>query len=243
MSAPVAYIELDLFGLGISKKMLVPAQWNQLSDATMSLMGKEIFSTNSAPHLCTELLHQWAKEQKTDLPSDLAAWLSPEQASLELLPVLNHFFEKIDRTVAPWKEGRAHPADDFNEITCGTFEDCEAHFILYAEDKNEEHLIEIADLLYGDKAFAKDHWREVYLYYSGCRQHIMQMFPAVFKSGGDGGNVQAVAAFTRLIHSGAGERNGSRRDIRSMPLKEFLFDITLQIEQNEALEAEMKKHA
>lgn len=80
----------------------------------------------------------------------------------------------------------------------------------------------------------------VKLWFVGCKSMLPEMFPLVF-SPPDKGDKPTLSsdtaepdpfAFTKLIHLGAGPKNGTRDHIREMRLLEFLFDLNLEFEKN-----------
>lgn len=75
----------------------------------------------------------------------------------------------------------------------------------------------------------------VLLWYMGCKALLPKMFPLVYNhpaaAPGDIAEPDPMA-ITRLIHHGAGPKNGTRDDIRRMRLHEFLFDLNLEAEKD-----------
>lgn len=69
------------------------------------------------------------------------------------------------------------------------------------------------------------------LWYMGCKAQLPFMFPMVFNQNADGDGKPDAMATTKLIHHGAGPKNGTRADIRKMLLFEFLFDLQLEAEK------------
>lgn len=68
-------------------------------------------------------------------------------------------------------------------------------------------------------------------WFMGCKAELPEAYPNVYGKG-EGviiiGEYQVdTMAFTKLIHHGAGPKNGTRADIRRMRLREFLFDLNL----------------
>jgi hypothetical protein len=70
------------------------------------------------------------------------------------------------------------------------------------------------------------------LWYMGCKAQLPKMFPMVFTQDPAASDAEPDAmATTKLIHHGAGPKNGTRADIRNMLLFEFLFDLQLEAEK------------
>lgn len=150
------------------------------------------------------------------------------------------------------------PADNFNDITVGEFEDAEHYFIKWFQSKEQ---VEIADLIgvlwrpvadgqrvpYLEYHISFESARTIellrpnmryvaLLWYMGCKALLPRMYPLVY--GGTDAPVDANTppevdrmAITKLIHHGAGPKNGTREQIRKMKLHEFLFDLNLEAEK------------
>jgi hypothetical protein len=155
------------------------------------------------------------------------------------------------------------PADDFNSITVAEFEDAEIFFHQFQQNPQAGSLSYLAAILYRpagkpyltinsntmqatswpvdkyQKKMAKlPAWElyTIYLWYAGCRQQLLQVFPNVFGDAGTGNDAADPAAFTKCIHAAAGQKNGTRQQVRLTPLKELLFDLEQQAIQAQELE-------
>jgi hypothetical protein len=63
----------------------------------------------------------------------------------------------------------------------------------------------------------------MYLWFAGCVATLPLLFPNVYEGNGGTADEPDPMAFTKCIHTGAGNKNGTRQQIRMMPLEEFLF--------------------
>lgn len=145
--------------------------------------------------------------------------------------------------------------ENFDNITCGEFEDTEIFFNDFINDPRKEPLAHLAAILYRKKDQeyiffdARKHvWKPyqhekylqrflelpeellyaIFIFYSGCRSMLPLWFSAVYDTGnGTTKSEPDLMAFTKCIHAGAGERNGSRETIRRTLLKEFFMDMNL----------------
>ncbi len=74
---------------------------------------------------------------------------------------------------------------------------------------------------------------------------MVLLFPDVFSAGGNDTTMldepTDLSSFTRLIHSGAGAKNGTRTEIRATPVKEYLVDCQWAAEQAKQAEQDAKK--
>jgi hypothetical protein len=146
------------------------------------------------------------------------------------------------------------PEEEFNSITCGEYEDTEIFYHQFRQQPSGEPLAHIASILWRKKGvpyisydYKSGKYRSydsekifplfmklppwilytIFIWYTGCRE----MLPKIFRNVCDGGEENAqpdMLAFTKCIHSGAGEKNGSRNQIRMMLLKEFFLDMDLE---------------
>lgn len=102
-------------------------------------------------------------------------------------------------------------------------------YITYAADKKIPQFLKLSpELLYTH-----------FIWYSGCRAQLPMMFPSVYDAGQSGQTDQLdLMAFTKCIHSGAGQKNGSREKIRTMKLYEFMFEMELEAQHAAEQEAQ-----
>ena len=71
------------------------------------------------------------------------------------------------------------------------------------------------------------------LWYMGCKVFLPRWFPLVMNTGGSEAPAEVdPMAVTKLIHHGAGPKNGTREQIRMMKLKEFFYDLQLEAEKD-----------
>jgi len=187
--------------------------------------------------------------------------ISVEDMAMNYGPLTEFITNGIALTAQPVTiKGMASPEDGFANITCGEYEDAEALFMeileqlkQYQEDTKGEfindHLHVLCKwfaVLYRPKT--EDGNAEPYipakaqvynpgtqnlllamLWYMGCNAQLPKMFPMVFLH--DGKAEPDPMAITKLIHHGAGPKNGTREQIRQMPLLEFLYDLQLEAEK------------
>lgn len=164
-------------------------------------------------------------------------------------------------------QGRTLHPQLFENITCAEFEDCEVLAMRFAEEPSPELLANLSAILFRIKTiggvepymklnpvtaqyvtyatekkivpFLKLPPEQLYahfIWYSGCRAQLPLMFPGVY-DGGTPGQLDLMA-FTKCIHSGAGQKNGSREKIRTMKLYEFMFEMELEAQRAAEQEAQ-----
>lgn len=145
------------------------------------------------------------------------------------------------------------PQDAFTSLTCAEFEEAEVHYLQFKQKPNEEALINLAavlfrpknqDFIYFNKRkhqfvqynYEKElpHFKKlepkilysIFTWYDGCRSQLPQMFPNLYSGENKNHNTEIdFFSFTKCIHAAAGEKNGSRTEIRRMKLLELFFDM------------------
>ena len=80
----------------------------------------------------------------------------------------------------------------------------------------------------------------ILIYYAGCRAQLPKYFPDLYDSGKKNGKPDPTI-FTQTIHSGAGAKNGTRNQIRTTKLFEFLFECNQEAKKAKELQAEYDK--
>lgn len=154
------------------------------------------------------------------------------------------------------------PEGNFDSITCGEFEDTEIFFQDFVADPRPEPVAHLCAILWRQKDqdymffdAKKNVWKTydhepflqqftklsepqlyaIFTWYAGCRSLLPGWFPDLYGGGGDESAATDMLVFTKCIHAGAGEKNGSRTDIRRMLLKEFFMDMNLSAKSNKNL--------
>ncbi len=146
---------------GINASVEVPAQWNELDRDELLHIAEHLLWPYVKPEYFLSavfffLLQHRAKRQGIDLPASFANMLNAEDIAmyqgeaLEWIRRDNQLTEQLIPTVAPYKRDflMRGPVSNFNDLTCGEFEDCEVFSFLYNQEKNKEHLLMIMAILY-----------------------------------------------------------------------------------------------
>lgn len=157
--------------------------------------------------------------------------------------------------------------DDFDNLTCGEFEDADIYFNEFTQTRKVEALLSFMAVLYRkdnlpymvintstgklettdltkavDNFSRVDPWKlyATYIWFFGCKSQLPEYFPTVF-AGGDDSKPKDPHAFTKCI-IGAGPKNGSRDQIRVTLLKEFFMDMEIEAAQTQELNEKYGKH-
>lgn len=259
-------IDIDLFNTQFSETVQMPETWNDFTVQELELLSRTLNNNGSAVEYVLSVLQGRIAMKGLKMPSGMIYKLNPEDVGGELMDMAELWLKQNNLTKNPYPElqGYIGPADDFNNLTCGEFEAAEVAYLLASSEKSQKNLAELAAILWRPKQ--KNGKRQPYepndeipsffhnidpvilqviwLWYMGCRDNLSNIFPRLFpKSGNNKNENPDLTAVTKMIHSGAGERNGSRKEIRAMLLKEFLFDVQLQMQDYEDMKAKMKKNS
>lgn len=252
-----------------------PTGWDDLTTPQLEAVAKNILEEYPSQHeakaaLFGELLNLAAGKK-------IAHLLSAEDAVINGYPLIDFLFTsnqltkqpypllKVPNRMVPCKPLKMQgPASDFENITCGEFEDCEIFYTQFKQEPDPAYLVSLAAALYRpagvpymaykaandtyshyDAERMHPHFKKlkpwqlysIFLWYSGCREQLPGIFPYCFGGGASSSTEADYLVFTRCIHAGAGPKNGSRNQIRCMPLKEFFFDVN---SENEKAEEQLK---
>lgn len=231
--------------------------------------------------ILTGLLSIRAKTKGIELTGNILKRLDAEDAFINGYPLCDFIFTDNNLTTQPFPAIRvpfhfSHPlkslttfygpASDFDNITCGEFEDAEIFFYQFRDNPSHDALAHLAAILWRPKNTPYirlvDHRKEeynveavvplfsqlpawqlyaIYTWYVGCREQLPKLFRHAFGSEGKKSAANDYMAFTKCIHAGAGPKNGSREQIRLLPLKEFFFDIDLEALKAKEMKAELEK--
>lgn len=240
--------------------MQFPQEWNELTLAELLFISRQLITKYETVyempfHILKFIITERASEQNLQLPKKMFRRLSQEDAATNGIALLQFLFDKNDLTNTPQfqVDDAVSPGNSFSTITCGQYEDCEQYFFYYREKNESKYLLKMFARLWPSASSVADEIHEkrleqiatpemlflVYLWFIGCRHLMPLWFPNLFGGGEETGQPD-VAAFTKCIHAGAGPENGTREQIRCMPLKEFAYDIELKIIRNKELESKFK---
>lgn len=252
-----------------SQKIELPLDWNEFDFAELKIIVKALTSNTPKPVLGMNILAY--RMQKNRVKNIELFQLDDDDLVNELLPLVDHWLENINLTKNPQlKLDDFLSLPNFDSMLVGEYEEADINYILYNEYKNPQHLIALAQGLWrpvidGKRATAEGYeysgsffqklselkLQLIYLWFTGCRNELLSLFPNIFgrndnpdeTTDTEQNNEQQALGITDLIHAAAGERNGTRREIRwKTSIKEFLYDCQLQQEQHEEWLVNMKKN-
>lgn len=279
-------IQIDLYQPNaVDASIQFPSEWNEFTLPELHLVSKSILSNFATPaQAAAGLFLSLLKIRTGKKVKDIEKRLDAEDAVINGLPATDFIYKENNLTKEPYKKLYVRwPAanspwlmamhgrdDDFNNLTCGEFEDCEIFYNQFIIEPNAIALANLAAILYrtqGKKYLRlspNDGWVQynsekmvpsfiklkpwilysIFLWYAGCRAQLPKIFPNCFGSAappsGGGGGEPDFMIFTKCIHAGAGPKNGSRNDIRCTLLKEFFLEIELQNIENEKIKNDIE---
>jgi hypothetical protein len=258
-----------------------PTEWNELLLQELHSIAQSILLNFKMPSAAQamvflSLFKHRCKQQ--GLPADYLKKLDAEDCAINGMPLTEFIYTANNLTRQPYpilplainncplvpKKEMTGPEDDFNNITCGEFEDAEIFYHQFKAEPKPEALAHLASILYrvsGDKYLqfnAADgtytHYNAdklypkflklqpwvlftIYLWYVGCKEQLPKLFPNVFSSAGSSDAEPDMMVFTKCIHAAAGAKNGSRSQVRLTLLKELLYEIELETIKAKELQA------
>lgn len=219
-------VELNLYQPGkVNETVLFPSEWNDLQLPELHLVAKSILSNitdpaQAAAALFLELLKMRCGKKVKNIQQRLDA----EDAVINGMQALDFLYKQNNLTKQPYpllnvpnrmipcKPFRMDgPADEFNSITCGEFEDTEFYFNQFRQYPEAKWLASLAAILYRPKYvhymqydaktasyntydsermfhhFMKlKPWQlySIFLWYAGCREQLPKIFPNCFTGSG-----------------------------------------------------------
>lgn len=240
-------ISITLFVSGNELTIPFPEEWNELTPDELRFCINGQVNENSKPKIFVHLLSSSAARNKIKLPKNWQYSLNKEQAAIASIDCLNFLYDENNLTKSPFPELKIGkkifkgPTDEFENLTCGQMELCYPALERFKESTDLKYLFELNSYLFNCtideiKKVDVDILLCMYTWFAGCLSILPQIFPNLYE--GNAAEEFDYIAFTKLIHAGAGDRNGTRKEIREMPIKEFQFDLELL-----AIEAKKQENA
>lgn len=241
--------------------LLFPTMWDELLLTELELIATALTTDTGTQDLLISMMQQRAKHQGLQLPDNWQLMLNFEAAATEALPLVDNLLANINLTVNPYPRIKEliGPETAFSDMMVGEFEEADGLYNKYCSDKNESHLLELARLLWRQPADGSskrypysdiEQFRPyfmlkpdtvklqvIYLWFTGCRRTMVHAFAEVFEGGEPSDD--NIPGITKLIHAGAGAKNGTREYIRKhTPLLEFMYDCKLEVQNIKRIEAQ-----
>lgn len=216
-----------------------PTEWNELRTSELIHIAQAFFlNTRTEADVFISIL-QSRIEQSIGLKEAkrIIALLNIDDLATEY-NLLSKFYREFNQlTALPFKQYDGYiPEPNFDSLTVGEYEEADQQLHQFLQEKNNTYAIELARIVFRtEKNPLKEHEALVVaLWFIGCKNQLLHIFPLLFNSSGESDETPSPydpMALTRLIHAGAGPKNGTRPQIRATLLKEFLYECQLQAEQ------------
>lgn len=161
---------------GVNASISIPAEWNEVDQEELLHIAENMLWPYVKPEYFFSavfffLLQHRAKLQGIQLPASFANMLNAEDIAmhqgeaLEWIRKDNTLTDQIIKSIhvggsSPTLYG---PAGQFNDLSCGEFEDCEVFSHLYNQEKKDDHLLMITAILYRP---GYGNWRLSYIFTS-----------------------------------------------------------------------------
>jgi hypothetical protein len=250
-----------------------PTDWNELTRTELKAMSSLLLTPFDKPEQFKALaLGQLLRSRSTDLPKDFFQKMNADDVVIAGFPLVEFLIKDNTLITQPFPvlrpKWRAYhgPANAFESLTCGEFEDADIFYHEFQEKPEKEPLARLAAILWRPRKvpyikfnrfshkyisynaekrlpvfmnLPADVLHTIFIWYAGCRHHLEKIFPNVHE-GGTSKDAPDPLAFTKCIHAGAGAKNGSRDQIRCTLMMEYFFEMELEAKKSKELKAEIE---
>ena len=250
-----------------NKEIQFAENWNELLPAELEAIAQHFLITDGdintvKASLFTALLK--IRSGDAELPNRLDA----EDCAINGLDLISYLFTSNGLTKQPYPALQiggnlfTGPADHFDTIQTGEYEEAFIHYLNFKESNDAAHLLQLAATLYRPaplkfityqaasadnivyayeanvpifKALSAVQLYTIFMWFDGCQALLQAIFANVY-NGSASDDAADLLVFTKCIHAAAGDKNGTRDAIRRMLLKELLFDMEQEAIKQKELE-------
>lgn len=255
-------------------KVPFPATWNELTTAEVVGINKRLLAVlppHQEPTRQTNILLYLLRSRfkKTKVPRSAYPMIDIQDFATAQADLLQFIFESSTLTRQPFarllrkipyiRPAAIGPADEFNDLHVGEYEDADIFANLFAQTKEAKFLQLLAATLYRPSRTWQPgynaerqlrHFKKIpvpvlmaiYTWFKGCQASLPPLFPHVMDKPGKASNKPPdLTLFTQCIHAAAGPKNGKRSEVRALNLKEFLYEMNLEAKAAKDQIAAMEK--
>lgn len=155
-------VEINLYQPGrVNDTIQFPSQWNEFNLQEIHIIAKTILSNfATAPQANASLFLNLLRMRSSKKFKGIEKHLDGEDIVINGYPAISFIYKENNLTRQPYPKIKLPglsfrnyygPADDFNSLTCGEFEDAEFFFNRFKIDQTAEHLAHLAAILYRPK--------------------------------------------------------------------------------------------
>ena len=216
-------VEMNLYQPGvINATIQFPSEWNDLSLEELHLVAKSILSNfKDGAEAAVALFLGILKIRCKKVCPDIDRRLDAEDAYINGMPATDFIYRQNNLTRqpyptvkipwpypgSPFKRTMYGLQDDFNNITCGEFEDADIYFQQFRQDPSGDAAANLAAILYRPKGRKYMRWSwfkgeyivydaekmaplfkklkawelySMFMWYAGCREQLPKIFPNCF---------------------------------------------------------------
>lgn len=164
-------VEINLFQPGkVDAVLQFPQEWNELHVQELSAISKNFLTEFKQKYdgkvsIFLDMLLFRSRHHKASLPKDFQLNLNEDDTLINGLPLVDFIYEGNTLTKNPYpyilnsQFPIVHcklygPADEFNDLTCGEFEDAEIFFHQFVDEPQQESLARLAAILWRPRSFS-----------------------------------------------------------------------------------------
>lgn len=155
-------ISINLYAANLNIWVQFPSEWNELTQEELIVFCKHQLSIKDTNIAKAAIFFSWLKLRGgKQVPADIEKTINREQAGTFAMPYINAFFEEntLTNNLIPKLRKRFTtyygPESEFNDLTCGEFEDCEFFWHLFNDEPGHLPLAKLAAVLYRPKQSGK----------------------------------------------------------------------------------------
>lgn len=252
---------------GKEKALIIPGAWEELSQKQLIKLAALLHSQAPALHAQTRILHLLSGKSALAfdrIPAEIKfkalehlGWLEDNNLTKQLLPVYKGFYgpaSDFDNIVlsefhhaelAYYNYTKTGKPEDLNELIATLYRLPKAGYNKKLnKDGDIRRAFNYAEAAYNKKQVAK--WSlavklAILLFYDGCRQHIVKLYPAAFDSSTASGSDYFQGLY-KMIRSLSGNKYGTFNQVENLPLHTAFMEIVCSLEEAEELKSKMQSN-
>ena len=252
---------------GKEKAFVIPGAWEELSKKGLIKLAALLHSQAPALHTQARILQLLSGKSDmafVRIPAEIRfkalehlSWIESNTLTRQLLPAYKGFYgpaSDFDNIVlaefhhaelAYYNYTKTSNIEDLNELIATLYRLPKANYNKRLnKDGDIRRAFNYAEAAYNKKKIAK--WSlavklAVLLWYDGCRQHIVKLYPAAFNSS-DASGAAYFQGLYKMIRSLSGDKYGTFNQVELLPLHTAFMEIVCSLEEAEELKSKMQSN-